>query len=156
MPRHHDAKPQPAGNIDMRGVEANEIVVVDEFPTGFAAGVEARLAARTLPMQREQAEAFDNAFRRRLAARREPDFEDGLAERQQFVREVRRRRCERGIRCYNHPLEPPRDVIEAHGPDVCHHPSPRARKRSEESERFSCTPSLRADRPSAMPRSWVK
>ena len=156
MPRHHGAEPQPAGDIDMRRVETHEIMVVDEFAAGLAAGVEARVAPRALAMQRQQAEAFDGARRRRLAARREPDFEDRLAERQQFVREVRRRRRERGIRRCDHRVETRRDVVEAHGPDVGHHPSPRARRRSEESERFSCTPTLRADRPSAMPSSWVK
>jgi len=52
--------------------------VVRDLPAGLAAGVEARHAARALPMQREQAEAFALFRCRDFAARAQPFFENGF------------------------------------------------------------------------------
>ena len=58
---HHGAQAKPARGVRMCGIEANEIAVIDEFPTGLAAGVEARIAAGALALQSQQAKALDRA-----------------------------------------------------------------------------------------------
>ncbi len=40
-------------------LEAHQIVVIDEFTAGLAAGIEARVAPRALALQRQQPETFD-------------------------------------------------------------------------------------------------
>ena len=71
--------------------------MIDQFAAGFAAGVEAGIAARALAVQRQQAEALDRVRGRRLAVRGDPGLQDRLAERQQLVGVGRRRSAERLI-----------------------------------------------------------
>jgi hypothetical protein len=51
MSCHHGAKAEPACSVRVRGIEADEIAVVDELATGLAAGVEACVAAGALALQ---------------------------------------------------------------------------------------------------------
>ena len=140
-------------SVGVFGIEANEIAVIDELAAGLAAGVEARIAARALAMQSKEAEALDRTHRRRHAPRREPALEDCFAERQEFICNVRRGRDESGVRRRNDGVKTRGNIVKAFDGRAGHQPNPRARSNAEESERFSCTPTLRAERPSAMPRS---
>ena len=156
MSCHHGAKTKPACSIRMRGIEAHEIAVVDEFATGLAAGVEACVAASALALQSQQAKAFDRTIRRRGVVCCQPNFEDRVTQRQKIIGERRRRRDKRCVRRRNHCVEARCNIVDSLAGHPGHQPSPRARRKAEDSEKFSWTPTLRADSPSAMPRSWVK
>src|SRR6185369_7503517 len=118
---------------------------------GFAAGVEARIALRTLPMKRQQPKSLDRPGRRRLALLGKPGFKNNFADTQELVSYDRCAGDKCGVRRRDDGVETHGDLVEAVAAGLRHQPRPFARRRSDESEKFSCTPTLRAERPSAMP-----
>jgi hypothetical protein len=106
VPRDHCAEAQPLRDLGTIRRRKHAVAMIDELAAGFAAGVEARVAARALAVEREQAKALGRCFRRRLTARPDPAFERRLADQKQLIGETIRRLGERRIRHRDHRVEP--------------------------------------------------
>ena len=151
--RDHGAEPQPARSVRVFGFEANEIAMVDELATGLATGVEARIAARALAMQSQQTKALDVRVvgvtpraESQISRIVSPSAKSSSA----MSGAAATRAASDDAMMASRRVA---NIVEAFDGRAGHQPNPRARSKSEESERFSCTPTLRGDRPSASPRS---
>src|SRR6516165_5327369 len=156
MARDHGAEAQTPRRLGVKRVEANKIAVIDKLAAGLTASVEARLALRSLTMKCKQTKPFDRPDRRGLAVRQRPHLQDRFTDAQEFVGYFPRGPDESGVRQRHNSVEPRGDIVQALGGSLRHQPRPFARSKSDESEKFSCTPTLRGERPSAMPSNWVK
>ena len=126
----------------------------DEFAAGLAAGVETGFAAGSLAVQGQKTETLDLSVGWCLALGRQPACQCRLADCQQLGGKILRRRGKCRVRQGDDRVEPVHRCLEP----GCrrHYSTPRSCRRSRASDRFSCMPTLRADRPSARPMSWVK
>src|SRR5690242_17154317 len=144
MPHEHRHHLLALGDAVVLRRERQEVVVVDDFPAGLAARVEARRVLCALPVQREQSKSLAPFERRRGAARLDPAFEHLFGVIEQLLRDARR-------------LSAGREAVDLlEDPRARRHASPFAFSAARPSDTFSWMPRLRGDRPSAMPSSCVK
>jgi len=152
----HRTEAQAPRRLGVHRIETDKIAVIDKLAAGLAAGVETRIALRSLAMKRQQSEPFDRARRWRLSVSRKPDLQNRFADGQEFVGRLRRGGDKSGVRQRHNGVKTSGEIVKASGGSLSHQPRPFARSKSDESEKFSCTPTLRGERPRAMPRSCVK
>ena len=86
VPRHHGPEPQAAGDIVVRRIELDEIVIVHELTTGLATSIKTRIAARPLTLQGQEPKSLDGVGRWHPLLSSEPALQDGLAAIEQFGR----------------------------------------------------------------------
>ena len=123
-----------------------QVMIIKQFTATFTAGVERRIANAALPVQGQQPKAFPFFLGWNPVLALQPVGHDLFGKAKQFIR--RRQRIL--------PLIAPQILQPLLNLPQGFHARPFCFNNSLASETFSWMPSLRRDKPSARPSSWVK